>query len=151
MRWSKLKHLTESRFADGVRGRVALHTTRYRYRLSMIHNEARSWITIDGREIINMTRWNEVDRRGVEYVGDRRFEVGVFHAYDLEMACEEMLTLPIEDALASPNPLVRALAVLDRRAGRRRLAGIDGDGEIPPVAELLAFRRTACQRRFASA
>jgi hypothetical protein len=51
MRWSKLKQLIESAFAEDVRRRVQLWTTRYeragdRY--------GRSWITIDGQQVISM-------------------------------------------------------------------------------------------------
>src|SRR4051812_28421733 len=50
MKWSKLKQQVESMFAESVRGRVALWTTRY----EKAHDRfGRSWITVDGREIVS--------------------------------------------------------------------------------------------------
>jgi hypothetical protein len=46
----------------------------------------------------------------------------VFTGCDLPLAMREYLTLSIDAALASPKPLIRALAVPDRGAGRCRLA-----------------------------
>ena len=70
-----------------------------------------------------------------------RFEAGVSAGYDLPLAMHEYLVLSIDAAIASPNPLIRALAVLDRRAGERRLVRIDPAKEVPLVRELLAVRR----------
>jgi hypothetical protein len=136
MRWSKLKQQVEARFAEGVRGRVELRTTRY----EKAHDRyGRSWITVDGREILNMANflvWQAVnDERD-----PARFEAGAFAGYELPLAMREYLKLSIDDAIRSPHPLIRALAVLDRRAGRRRLARIDSASEVPVVRELLALR-----------
>lgn len=72
-----------------------------------------------------------------------RFDMGLFAGYDLPLAMREYLTLSIDGAIASRNPLIRALAVLDRRAGERRLARIDPAQEVPIVRELLEVRRSA--------
>jgi hypothetical protein len=136
MRWSKLKQRVEATFADGVRGRVELRTTRY----EKAHDRyGRSWITVDGREIVNMANQLPCGDTIADASADR-FDAGVFTGYDLPLAMREYLTLSIDAALASPNPLVRALAVLDRRAGRRRLARIDPADEVPLVRDLLEFR-----------
>ena len=48
MRWSKTRQTLESRFAEPVRERIAIHVTRY-------HNapdqEGELWMTIDGRKV----------------------------------------------------------------------------------------------------
>jgi hypothetical protein len=137
MRWSKLKQRVEAMFADGVRGRVELRTTRY----EKAHDRfGRSWITVDGREVVNMCNWLACD----EAVADgnpARFDAGVFAGYDLPLAMREYLMLSIDAAIASPNPLIRALAVLDRRAGKHRLARIDPAHEVSIVRVLLTVRR----------
>lgn len=137
MKWSKLKQQVEAMFADGVRGRVELRTMRY----EKAHDRfGRSWITVDGREVANMSNYLACGESVAD--GNRhRFEAGIFAGYDLPLAMREFLTLSIDAAIASPNPLIRALAVLDRRAGERRLARIDPAKEVPPVLELLAVRR----------
>lgn len=139
MRWSKLKQQVEARFAEGVRGRVELRTTRY----AKAHDRfGRSWITVDGREIANMSNYLRCgDSNADGHPG--RFEAGVFAGYDLPDAMREYLTLSIDATIASPNPLIRALAVLDRRAGDRRLGRIDAANEARVVRELLAVRQSA--------
>jgi hypothetical protein len=46
---------------------------------------------------------------------------GQYDDYEAIVDLEAYLSLPIDDALTSPSPLVRALAVIDRRVGKRRL------------------------------
>jgi hypothetical protein len=95
---------------------------------------------MDGREFLNMSNYLPCG----DSIADGnpvRFDVGVFAGYDLPSAMREYLTLGIDAALASPNPSIRSLGVLDRRAGRRRLARINPASETPLVRELLALRR----------
>lgn len=140
MKWSKLKQQVEALFADEVRGRIELRTTRY----SKSHDGfGRSWITVDGREIVNMSNYLRcADDRDADGNPDR-FQAGVFTGYDLPDAMREFLTLSIDQALASSNPLVRGLAVLDRRAGTRRLGRIDATKEAILIRELLEIRMSS--------
>ncbi|MBR0354870.1 MAG: hypothetical protein IJK35_05830 [Oscillospiraceae bacterium] len=48
--------------------------------------------------------------------------------YDFYRSFEEYDTQDIEKSLASGNPLVRVLAVLDRRVGKRRLKRLAEQG-----------------------
>jgi len=141
MRWSQLKHRTESMFADGVRGRVRLYTAHYRGGFSFIHGvERHSWITVDGRPIVNMHRHQYVDGVSSDYGDPRRFGMGLYTWWDLPAAAWEYLTLSIDDAMATQKTVIRAFAVLDRRLGRRRLVTLDPSSEVPLVATLLRFR-----------
>lgn len=139
MRWSKLKQLVESTFAEDVRRRVELWTTRYeragdRY--------GRSWITIDSQQVISMCDYKGGD---IAMSGARgRVEAGVFAGHDLPLAMREFLTLSIDAAIASKNPLVRMLAVLDRRTGARRLARFSSATEHPLVVQMLSLRTALC-------
>lgn len=136
MKWSKLKQQVESMFAESVRGRVELWTTRY----EKAHDRfGRSWIIVDGREVANMSNYLQFGDLSADG-NPARLDAGVFAAYDLPLAMREYLTLSIDAAIASTNPLIRALAVLDRRAGGRRLARIDLAKEVSIVRELLAVR-----------
>ena len=47
----------------------------------------------------------------------------------------------IDDALVSENPLVRAMAVIDRRLGKRRVQLLDATSEISPVNTLIRLRQ----------
>src|ERR1044072_4954234 len=48
MRWSKLKKLVEGSFAESVRGRVHVYSTRYQCSCG------RGWITVDGEELAEL-------------------------------------------------------------------------------------------------
>jgi len=48
MMWSKLKQLTEDKFADSVKNRVEIFSTRYNKPNS---SSGRGWITIDGLKL----------------------------------------------------------------------------------------------------
>jgi len=54
---------------------------------------------------------------------------------------EQWAGLSLDDALVSENPIVRALSMVDRRLGKRRLRQIDlTNGEHPLVRMLFRLR-----------
>ena len=160
MQWSKLRSQVEDLFADSVKGRVRLHSTRYR---KMHDQQGRAWITIDGEEIVNMPhifKWlYERDRRAAELAGvepgmqtwedyaskwrnaekELRQE-SVFWQGDLGHAMFGYLQTSIDDILTSDDALVRAIGMLDRRVGKRRLATLAETIDHPLVALLHVFR-----------
>ena len=134
MRWSKLKQQIELRLAPELAGRIKFHTTRYR---NAHDGMGRSWITLDDAEIISM---QHLGGEGANENPDR-FENGVFTAYDLPISMQQFLSMNIDDALVSENPLVRAMAVIDRRLGKRRVQLLDATSEISPVNTLIRLRQ----------
>lgn len=157
MKWTKLKSTIESRFAKSVRGRVEIWTTAYRKPDSVT---GRGWITLDGEQIVNFgtaLSWlkhgayfhessNTVCLKHPEVRAEERspsnlIEEGEFSRFDLHLACWESLNMSIDDQLQSRNPLIRSLAVLDRRVGTRRLQKIDDEGEHPLVRFFIHLRR----------
>lgn len=142
MRWSRLKRNVESFFADSVKGRVGLHSTRYR---TMHDHDGRAWITLDGEEMVNMVhvwKWlSLVDQRATSLAGEsvrwyhddphvrateaQLEEESIFTQSHLGGAMHEYQSLSIADILASDNPIIRAIGMLDRRVGIRRLRKID--------------------------
>lgn len=135
MRWSKLKQQIESGLAADVAGRVQFHTTRYR---NAHDNMGRSWITVDGVEILNMQHLSGPSSS--EHPDQHKN--GVFTAYDLPNAMSQFLNMNIDDALSSANPLIRAIAVMDRRAGKRRIQLLDPSSETFPVTTFIRLRQT---------
>jgi hypothetical protein len=130
MKWSKLKQQIEDRFADSVRGRMAIHITRYGPGVSSMMT--RGWLTWDGEEIFNFST--------IEWLLDR----APFSRFDLIDALESYLNLSIEDALSSANALIRAIAMLDRRVGKRRLQQVVIDATTHPfITQLYTLRCTA--------
>lgn len=169
MPWRQLATALRERLAPSVRDRIALHQARYRYTREEV---GRVWLTIDGREVIQFDTSSYIRRRallGAElqaaYGGDGEGPIrtghgeyrsadeaardilrraGEYDDYSALADLEASLSLAIEDALRSPSPLVRALAVMDRRIGKRRLRAMAPlEGEHPLVRELHALRCAA--------
>lgn len=134
MQWSRLRTLVESRFADAVKGRVQLQTTGYR---GMHDHEGREWITIDGQEIVNMPHWYGWTLR--DYIGqpNQPAEIAdyasLFARGGLRSAMHQYLDMSIDDVVCSENVLVRAIGMLDRRVGKRKLRILDTENEHPLV------------------
>jgi hypothetical protein len=168
MQWSKLKKQVESRFASSMAGRVELRTTHYRHTHD---SEGRGWITIDKEEVHNFCTlkfWIEQNAllegirsaNNVTNYRDPAQRAGYYHAYEqaeaildqrgirsqgwFEESLRDYLSLTLEEALASTNFLHRALAVIDKRLGKRRLKVLQvSPGEHPLVSRFLELRRAA--------
>ena len=160
MQWSKLRSQVEDRFAESVKGRVRLHSTRYR---RMHDQEGRAWITIDGEEIINMPhifKWmyersvRAAELAGVENqfsnwqemlafwpIAEQQLEDdSIFWQGELGDAMFQYLHLPVAEILPSENILIRAIGMLDRRVGKRKLSALQGVVKHPLVRMLYQFR-----------
>jgi hypothetical protein len=70
-------------------------------------------------------------------------EKGIFSRYQFEAAVEEYLNLPIISAMASDNPIIRALSMFDRRLGKRRLKQLQLGAIEHPLVRL--FYTLRCQ------
>lgn len=158
MMWSKLKQLTEEKFADSVKNRVEIFSTRYHKPNS---SSGRGWITMNGIEIVNFSTMKSgkiyrciyheatptiCKRHPAVQDEDRNpdllVEEGEFSRFDLHNCCFEYLNLSVEEGLAHPSPLINLLAVLDRRLGKRRLPSLIEKKHHPLVTRLLKFRMT---------
>lgn len=164
MKWSQLKKRAEMLFADSVKKRVALHTTCCHKAPDRM---GRAWITLDDKEIINMcffaeqnALWHEATRlqqaNGCTDFRNPDHQAGYDAAYekakatlqdrsilrpeDFHQSLFQYLNTSIEDALVSPDPIIRAMGMLDRRLGKRRLASIDIVNEHPLVRRLFEIR-----------
>ena len=120
MRWSQLKTNLESLRAPVLAKRVGLHQARYRYTREEV---GRIWLTIDSREIASFDTSAQYDD------------------YQALADLKAYLLLSVDDALQSGSPLIRALAVIDRRVGKRRLRSLEiGPEEHSLVYELYRLR-----------
>ena len=140
MRWSKLRKLVESRFADEVRGRIAIKSAAYGA-CSCGH----AWVTLDGEVLANFcTRayLNEVYGGGGAEKTKKKYRdqfvvYGEGSRQDFYQSCwDNIHELSIDEALAESDPIIQAFAVIDRRVGKRRLAKVDPD-ELHPLARRL--------------
>lgn len=162
MKWSHLKKRIEESFADSVAGRVELWTTRYR---KSHDQQGESWITIDKQRVWSTSAYTcfvEAHREAIKLLKepidlddpaqhkaywqarDQVEEIlparGVCWSEDVNLALLNFLSLSINDAIKSGDPIIRAFATLDRRFGRRRLADFDDSQEHPLVRTLYRFR-----------
>jgi hypothetical protein len=157
MKWSKLKQQIEDRFADSVRGRAAIHITRYGPGLSS--TMTRGWLTWDGKEVLNLSTitWLQAERTEAANSSEsdtslaiykRLQQRGIFSRFDLTNALESYLNLSIEDAMSSPNQLIHALAMFDRRMGKRRLQQLGIDATTHPFVKQLYDLRCSAEQLY---
>lgn len=157
MRWSQLKKTLEDRICEPLRGRVRLGSTRYRVGRSFAD---RGWIEVDGHEVATFSSAAAWSKHGAVYhestatdclshpalapedrTEGRLVEPGEFSRLDFHEACWAALNLPVQEALASRNPLILTLALLDGRVGQRRLARIEPERLHPLPCYVWELRR----------
>ena len=148
MVWSKLRSALRDRLAPSLRDRLSIHQARYR---NTLEESGRVWISLDGDEVgsfdtakyvarraqiayemragigpfalsenSNYAEFRSLDAAAVDWL--RR--AGEYDDYSALVDLEAYLSMSVEEALVSPSPLVRAMAVVDRRVGKRRLRGL---------------------------
>lgn len=167
MQWSQLKKRIENTFAESVRDRVQVWTTRYRNSHDQV---GESWITIDKERFATMgtqSYYNEYygtahrlreERECLNYQDPEQRDgyyraydeaekstkdKGIFASWEFNHSLFEYLNLPFDEAMTSENPIIRAFVLLDRRFGKRRLLEFDPANEHPLVARLYMFRCAA--------
>ena len=152
---SRLRSQVRKLIIPALQRRIDFHVTSYRGS----HDEAeKAWITIDGRRVLTCSwyrhqwcGWSR-DSKG-RLIWDRpslvpanQEEAEVFLPQHLGHSLRTYLDIPIQDALASADPFIRALNIVDRRIGRRTLQSIAiGDDEPVFVKEFYLLRLTAEQ------
>ena len=139
MIWSKQKQFLKNTLCDSLRERIDFHMIKYRQAHDSL---GRAVITLDKEELCSMAtivlerehfnlvgfRLNdeildefiERDLEGYKIVNEN----GFFSEFDFYEAVNIYLNISIEDAIKSENILVRALSMLDKRLGKRRLKKI---------------------------
>jgi|GEM_PF-5307855 len=71
----------------------------------------------DGKQFLNDEENRMIEDRFDEF----RIQDGNIDVWQFTKALETFLSSPIQESLQSPNPLIRLLAILDRRTGKRTL------------------------------
>ncbi len=166
MKWGKIKQALEDLLADSVKDHVQYHMTTYGRRRSGALS--RAWIAWDKKELVNMSNVEWLDERyalkrqiqtindtaNLDYAEQHKRAVmawteaeGILQkkgmlSRDLFVdATEEYLGLSIESALQSDNPIIKAIAMFDRRLGKRRLIEMELDAyEHPLVKQFYILR-----------
>jgi hypothetical protein len=134
MRWSKLKKTVEDTFAESVRGRIHVFSTRYQCSCG------RAWITVNGKELVDLstmlsrliyrcyyheaTNTNCLTHPAVkdeDRTPGNLVERGEFSRFDFHEACWNYIHSNLNESLSSNNPLIVALAVLNGKVGKQKL------------------------------
>ena len=149
MAWSRLKSRWRELLAPSIAGRVDVHMAGYR---NAYERRGRAWLTVDGEEVASFCEfehenaWREESRRETppgrftSVAWEKIHAAGHRHKRELLDSLGICIGSPIDQLLASDEFLVRALAMLDRRLGKRRLAQLDPKAEHPLVARLFNLR-----------
>lgn len=154
MQWSKRKKKVEGFFSDLVRGRVELRSTHYR---GSHDEEGRGYITFDKNEIWSMCTLSfytiEYDRideivvrdsispyEAQKIAYDELASEGKFSQYTFYDSLDEYCNNSIDSLLISDNLLIKCLAMLDARLGKRRLRNLDLSKESKKVVEFYQIR-----------
>ncbi|PCJ19742.1 MAG: hypothetical protein COB04_05390 [Gammaproteobacteria bacterium] len=154
MQWSKRKKKVEGFFSDLVRGRVELRSTHYR---GSHDDEGRGYITFDKNEIWSMCTLSfysiEYDRidgiverenispyEAQKIAYDELASEGKFNQYTFYDSLDEYCNNSIDSSLSSGNLLIRCLAMLDARLGKRRLRTLDLSEESKKVIDFYKIR-----------
>ena len=135
--WSGIRKKLETEYlAQRLQGHIQYYVTSYS---KSPDHEGRAAIRYDGKEIIKGCYWNnwtkaalfphdeKYERRiKVEnaYMDDTALKLGIFDQRCFYNAFAEFDNQDIESSLKSENLIVRILAVLDRRVGKRRLVSM---------------------------
>jgi hypothetical protein len=160
MQWSKLKSRIEQFFTPTLRGRVELRSVRYR---GAHDQEGRGYITVDGVEVWSMCslkheqiEWERITKTSTD-TGLPRWQAqkhvqaelereGVLSQYGYYRSLEQYCNNSIEENLSSANVLLRALAMIDSRVGRRRLDTFPIGTEHQMVIYFHELRKNANER-----
>ena len=154
-RWSGIRHKMESEYlAECLKGHISYFATSYS---KCPDHEGRAAILLDGKEIISGSYYNNwtkaplfpVDEKYDErmhienaFMDDVAIQLGVFDQRCFYGAFDEFDNQSVEKSLESENMLVRIMAMLDRRVGKRRLVKLleNMEQEDEAFREFLAIR-----------
>lgn len=150
--WSGLrKKLEDDLLCNSLKGRIQYFLTAYH---DVYNSYRRASIKIDGKDVVNFTwiKGYQMDYDINNYLRDNKLyydrslkieekfkdkwdENCLYGDYDFLDAIQQFLSLSIFDAINSQNYIIRVLAVLDRRIGKRTLKNIKDTKEIEHFPE----------------
>ena len=156
MRWSKLKQLIEDRFADDVKARVSINMTRYR----KAHDEVGEvWFTIDAQRVYSASYGKFIKEQyelsntylssgasphlAQSATSTKLQALGI--ASDDGIVCDlrDSLNMSVNELINHSAPFIRALAIMDKRFGKRRLAALNVEREHDVVKRAYLLRAEA--------
>lgn len=164
MQWSKIKTRLRALVCDSLRDRVDFHLTTYRTH----HNDFGGvckcrdahdlWITVDGLQVFRASYCKFEHERflmwqaGIPFPDQEELmklaHLQELHTpYDVLTALRSYLDLNPRAALQSQDPILRAMAILDRRIGSRTLKQLKVEDEEHSLVRMFYCLRCPDQRR----
>lgn len=153
MQWSQLRKQLGDRLAPGLDNRLDLNQTRYRHSHDQ---EGEFWMSFHKERIFSAgsltylsmltTTVRAANDRGASWAAayDQAWPIMEASGHMLlEKINKDLLaslSMAVEDMLGHANPVIRALALADKRFGKRRLAVFDAAGEHPLVLRVFQLR-----------
>jgi hypothetical protein len=153
MQWSQLKKQLKDRFAGSVAASIDLNQTRYRHSHDQ---EGEFWISFSGSRIFSagsMTYLSALADLAAKHKAEGATPAEAYEKAWTVMEASGLMLLEqinrdlfgslsqtVEEMLVHRNPIIRALAVIDSRYGKRRLATFDPDAEHQLVQHLYRLR-----------
>jgi len=123
----KKSHDESGRIAIIVDGREVLQGNIFKYYKGYreVENKIKSELGIpkrywNGKEIVN----DAINKEAENLVDEIRLNDGIFDVWQFTDAVRKFLNSSIRESLFSENPLIRMLAIVDRRVGKRTLKRI---------------------------
>lgn len=133
MQWSKLKSRVKDFISPELKDRIDFHLTSYR----KSHDGAdKVWITVDGERVFSCRHYayefgeRELlcfDKLNLEQARDVLNRNEIHKPEDFGEAMRGYFDLPIDEALQSSNPFIKAFAIIDRRTGKRTIGKMEID------------------------
>ena len=130
--WTKIRQKLEQEYlAESLRGRLTYFVTVYHK--THDGDEGRAAVRLDGQEILKSNYYERMSAQWQHYYADdsgedawresayAALQDGTFYQCDFYRAFSEFERQSIAESLISENALVRMLALLDRRTGKRTL------------------------------
>ena len=156
MQWSQLRKRLLDRVASSIQSRIDIHQTRYR---NAHDQEGEFWLTVDKERVFSSGSASYLSKLGT-VVGEMHADGSTWaEAYErawpimessglmlLEAINKDLfsaLNSSVEEMLEKQNPLIRGLAIVDSRFGKRRLATFDPSNEHDLVKQLFSLRCAA--------
>ena len=125
MRWNQVQKRLEDLLAESVKGKIKIKATAYRdgwhHRVWMLYNDSQIFTTT--------AYWWGDDWWDDNSLTSQFENANIFIAYCLSYSLHKYIFLSFEDILKSNNFYIRALSMLDKRRGKRRLRDLDVSAE----------------------
>jgi hypothetical protein len=163
VQWSKLKSRVKAFICPELKDRIDFHVTQYRAAHSWI---SESWITVNGERIFDCGSRTYAREAAYELLSQKELlsdverEDGDWNIHEVLKrreihepqhmgdAMRAYLDLPIDEAVKSDNPFIKALAMVDRRIGKRTIEKLEIDNSEHSLVK--AFYELRCASRTSS-